>query len=202
MKDEMSATKRTQSPGNVNRLITPEMRHRISELKRGLEQCGHPLLDHLGSLDTIVEALETARQSAECLLADDPFEAWEKFIQEDDWDGLCDTTEKHDVRKTAAPNVKRVITRPMRQQLVETIKMDEYHGCVIEFVNDLAKLESFHTALRLAEDLQCCRPLETAEARKKREEAEAEEYFDPFEPLGDEKSIGIGGVSHERIEKR
>jgi hypothetical protein len=179
MKNEMRATKRTQPPGNVNRLITPEMRQRIRELKRGLVQCGYPLLDHLGSLDTIVEALETARQSAECLLADDPFEAWEKVVEEDEWDELCDTTEKQKARKTAAPNVKRMITRPMRQQLVEATKrLDEYHGCLAELVNDLTKLESFHTALRLAEDLQSDRPLETAEARKKREEAEAENDLD------------------------
>ena len=44
----------------------------------------------------------------------------------------------------------------------------------VPFSNDLSKLESFDTALRLAEDLQSVRPLETAEARKKRKEAEAE----------------------------
>ncbi len=43
MKNEMHASKRNQSPGNVNRLITPEMRQQIRELKRGLAQCGHPL---------------------------------------------------------------------------------------------------------------------------------------------------------------
>ena len=144
------------------------MRQRIRELKRGLVQCGYPLLDHLGSLDTIVEALETARQSAKCLLADDPFEAWEKVVEEDEWDELCDPTEKQEARKAAAPNVKIMITRPMRRQLVEAIQsLDEYHGYVTELVKDLSKLESFHTTLKLAEDLQRDRPLEAAEARKK-----------------------------------
>jgi hypothetical protein len=180
MKNEMRVTKRNQ-PHNVNRLITPEVRLHIRELKRGLVQCGHAF-DHLGSLDTIVEALGTAQQSVECLLADDHFEAWEKVIGEDEWDELNDTTKKQEVKTTAVPNVKRMITRPMRQQLVEAIKrLDEYHGCLTELLDDLSKLESFHTALGLAEDLQCDRPLETAETRKKREEAEVEEYFELFE---------------------
>ena len=154
------------------------MRRQIRELKRGLEQCSRPLFNHLGSLNTIFEALNTARQSAECLLTGDPFEAWEKLIEEDEWDELCDTTEQQEPRTTAAPNVRRMITRPMRQQLVEAMKrLVEYRGCLTGFLNDLTKLESFETALGLAEELQCDRPLETPEGRKEREEAEAEEGF-------------------------
>ena len=48
---------------------------------------------------------------------------------------------------------------------------------VTELVKDLSKLESFDTAARLAEDLQCDRPLETAAARKKRKEAEADDVW-------------------------
>jgi predicted DNA binding CopG/RHH family protein len=175
MKSEMRARKWNQSPGDVNRLIAPEMRQRIRELKRGLVQCGHPLLDQLGSLDTIVEALGTAVRAAECLLTDDPFVAWDKVIEEDEWDELSDATEKQQTMTTAAPNVKKMITRPMQQQLIEAIKrLDEYHGCLTELVNDLSKLESFETAWGFAKDLQSDRPLETAEARKKRKEAETE----------------------------
>ena len=179
MKNEMLVTKRNQPHGNVNRLITPEVRRHIRELKRGLVQCGYPLLDHLGYLDTIVEALGTAVRAAECLLADDPFVAWDKVIEEDEWDELSDATEKQQTITTAAPNVKRMITRPMQQQLVEAIKrLDEYHGCLTELVDDLSKLESFDTAWGFAKDLQSNRPLETAEARKKRREAEAEAQDD------------------------
>ncbi len=125
---------------------------------------------HLGSLDTIVERLETARQSAECLLTDDPFEAWDKVGEEDEWAELCETTERQKTSKTAAPNVKRMITRPMRQQLVDSIRrLDEYYRCVTELLDDLNKLKTFHTAVEYAEDLQSDRPLETAGARKKTE---------------------------------
>jgi hypothetical protein len=55
------------------------------------------------------------------------------------------------------------------------------HVCLTELLDDLSKLESFETAWGFARDLQSNRPLETAEARKKREEAEAEEYFALFE---------------------
>ena len=99
MKNEMRVTKRTQPPGNV---VTPEMRQQIRELKRGLVQCGYPLLDHLGSLDTIVEALGAAERSAECLLADDPFEAWDKVIEKDEGDKRGDTTKKN--RKQGQPH--------------------------------------------------------------------------------------------------
>lgn len=184
MKNKMRAAKRNQSPGNVNYLVTPEMRRHIRELKRGLVQCGYPLLDHLGYLDTVVAALGIAERSAECLLADYPFKAWDKVLEKDEWDELCDTTEKQEAKTTAwpAPNVRKMITRPMRQQLVEAIKrLDEYHVCLTELLDDLSKLESFETAWGFARDLQSNRPLETAEARKKREEAEAEEYFALFE---------------------
>ncbi len=167
MKHEVHATKRTSSSSNINGLITPEMRRQICELKRGLEQCGHPLFWHLGSLDTIVEALETARQSAECLLADDPFEAWDK-IGEDEWAEFGETTEKQEASKTAAPNVHRMITRPMRQRLVESVRrLDEYYRCITELLDDLNTLKTFHTALGYAEDLQSDRPLEIAGGRKR-----------------------------------
>jgi len=179
MKNEMLVTKRNQPHGNVNRLITPEVRRHIRELKRGLVQCGYPLLDHLGYLDTVVAALGIAERSAECLLADDPFEAWDKLLEKDEWDEPCDTTEKKGAKTAAVPNVKRMITQPMRQQLVEAIKrLDEYHGCLTELLVNLSKLESFDTAWGFAKDLQSNRPLETAEARKKRREAEAEAQDD------------------------
>ena len=135
------------------------MRQQIRELKRGLVQCGYPLLDHLGYLDTVVAALGIAERSAECLLADDTFEAWDKVLEKDEWDELCDTTEKQEAKTTAAPNVRKLT----------------------ELLDDLSKLESFETAWGFARDLQSNRPLETAEARKKREEAEAEEYLELFE---------------------
>jgi hypothetical protein len=103
MKNEMLVTKRNQPHGNVNRLITPEVRRHIRGLKRGLVQCGYFLLDHLGYLDTIVAALGIAERSAECLLADDPFEAWDKLLEKDELDEPCDTTEKRGPKRQLYP---------------------------------------------------------------------------------------------------
>jgi hypothetical protein len=184
MKSSVPATNRRRQQDNIRSVLTPELRQHIRGLKRGLVQCGYPLLDYLGALDSIVEALGTAERSAECLLADDPFEAWDKVIAEDERNELSDTAEEQEARKTAAPNVKKMITRPMRQQLVKAIeRLDEYHGCLSELVADLSKRESFDAAVRFAEDLQSDRPLETAEARKKREEAEAEAGADADDDL-------------------
>ena len=178
MKSSVPATNRRRQQDNIRSVLTPELRQHIRGLKRGLEQCGYPLSDHLSSLNTIFEALSTGRQSAECLLMGDPFEAWEKLIEEDEWGDLCDATEQQEPRTTAARNVKRMITPPMRQQLVKAIeRLNEYHGCLSELVADLSKLESFDMALRFAEERQSDRPLETAEARTRREEAKAEEGF-------------------------
>ena len=47
MKSNVPATNRRQQQGNVRSLLTPEMRQHIRDLKRGLVQCGWPLLEHL-----------------------------------------------------------------------------------------------------------------------------------------------------------
>jgi hypothetical protein len=186
MKSSVPATNHRQQRGKVNDLLTPQMQRRLRGLTSGLEQCSHPLFNHLGSLNIIFEALNTARQSADCLLMDDPFEAWKQLMGNDEWDDLreASTTETQIAHTTTAPSVTRIITRPMRQQLVEAVtRLDEYHTCLVAVLNDLTKLESFNSAWELAEHLQSDRPLETAESCKKREKVEAEQYFDLFEAL-------------------
>ena len=67
MKNEMLVTKRNQPHGNVNRLITPEVRPQIHQLKDRLDECNDDLSWHLSFFDLIREALDTARQSTRCL---------------------------------------------------------------------------------------------------------------------------------------
>ena len=63
--------------------------------------------------------------------------------------------------------------RPMRQQLGDAInRLDEYRRRLTDFLEELSKLESFDTALRLSENFKRDPPLETAETRKKRKEAD------------------------------
>jgi hypothetical protein len=109
-------------------------------------------------------ALNIARQSAECLLTDNPFEAWDKFVEEDELGVFCDTS------TTRMQQAETTTARPMRQQLGDAIKrLDEYHRCLTGFLDDLSKLENFDTALRLSNNLTGDPPLETAETRKKNE---------------------------------
>jgi len=76
MKDDAHPTKRYGGQGNVHELLTPEKRQRVVQLKEQLE-------DYVGQLDTVCRNLDVinnaiyrAYEIAECLLKDDPFEAW------------------------------------------------------------------------------------------------------------------------------
>jgi hypothetical protein len=185
MKHTALATKHHQKQGNVNSLVTPEMRQQIRKLKRVLDQYNNRLSVHLDLFSIIFLGLDTARQTARCLLTKDPFEAWEEIVRrrEDEFDADCGilTAEKRCTRRpvSVTANVTKLITRQMRQQIVETKKkLDEFANCLEDFFRDVNKLEILNTALGLAQALQRHEPLETAEARKEREEADAEEGLD------------------------
>lgn len=131
--------------------------------------------------------LDIARQTARCLLANDPFEAWEKAkeLGEEDWEPFSRASigKEHDTRRTrkAAPNVKKLITRRMRKQVADAKQLlDEYALCLAQFFEDVTKLKSLDTALELAEALGCEEPLETWEARKRREEETGAEEIEGF----------------------
>jgi hypothetical protein len=129
-------------------------------------------------LDNIFQALETARQTAECLLRGDPFEAWKQMRADGELhlDGSSKKARKAD--PTTTPNVKKIITRPMRRQLVNAVRrLDEYHRCLVASLNDLDKVRSLTAALESAQDLQSDLPLEAGEDCTKREQAEEEEEF-------------------------
>ena len=168
-------------------LVSPEMRLRIRELKRELDECDYRLSRHLDLFVSIRDGLDTARQTARCLLTSDPFQAWEKVAKrrEEESDAIrsfCGiSTENRDTPKEvkATANVEKLITRQMRQQIVEAKKtLEDYANSLDQFFRDVIKLKSLDAALELAEGLQCYDPLETREARKEREEAEAEEDLD------------------------
>lgn len=191
MKNSVRAANDEQRQGNVNNLVTPEMRQQIRELKSALDECDYDLSRHLELFDGIREGLDRARLSARCLLTRDPLEAWEKVARqrEEKWEAICgrSTADKRDTRRKvkATANVEKLITRQMRQQIVEAKKqLDDYVSCLDEFFDDVKKVRSLDRALELAEDLQCREPLETWDARKKRREEAAaagdEDLLDDF----------------------
>ena len=158
-------------------LLTPEMRRQILKLKDELDDHDILLYGQLDILNNIHDALEIARCSADCLLTSDPFKAWEELHP---FRGAS-TAEKQDRKKTVknTAGVEKLITRQMRQQIVEAKKrLENYASCLDEFFDDVVELTSLDTAKQLAEDLLCYEPLKTAAARKKRENAAAEEDLD------------------------
>jgi len=185
MKYRARAANHHQRQGNVNNLVTPEMRQQIRELKYELDECDYNLSGHLDLFNGIRVALDTARLSARCLLTRDPFEAWEKVTRqrEEVWEAIRDrsTPEKKDAGSTvkASAGVEKLITRQMRQQIVEAKKrLENYANCLNEFFADVIKVKSLDTALELSEGLQCSEPLEAAEARKRREEVATKTILD------------------------
>ena len=135
MKNEMRAAKRNQSPGNVNNLVTPEMRPQIHQLKDRLEECNDDLFWHLSFFDLIREALDTARQSTRCLLTKDPFEAWDKIAKRRR-EEIDPRAEKQGARRTyqTKANSKKRTRRQMVQQVVEAQKaLDDYASRLGEF---------------------------------------------------------------------
>jgi hypothetical protein len=81
MKNEVRVTKENQPQGNVNKLVTPEMRQQIRQLKHDLDECDYHPSRHFELFTSIRDALDTARQTVRCLLTNDPFEAWQKIAE-------------------------------------------------------------------------------------------------------------------------
>jgi hypothetical protein len=82
MKDDAHPTKRYGGQGNVHKLLTPEMRQQVVQLKQQLEEYAAHLGDLCHNLEVINDAVFRAQDIAECLLEDDPFEAWDAIKSE------------------------------------------------------------------------------------------------------------------------
>jgi hypothetical protein len=93
MKVDAHRAQQHQGQSNVHKLITPEMRQQVVQLKEQLE-------DYVGRLDTVCrnvdvinDAIYRAYEIAECLLKDDPFDAWEVIQGEKQPAGYMQTEE-------------------------------------------------------------------------------------------------------------
>ncbi len=176
MKDDMRATKQAQRYCIGNKLVTPEMRQQILEISDELEDCKDRVAGQLEILRNMRAALDIARQSARCLLTNDPFAAWEKIEQRRDEELNSFIGRKQNTRSNALVGVERLITRRMRQQVVDAKKeIANYARALTEFFDDVAKLDSHTIAMEKADSLQYQEPLESAAAREVREQAEREE---------------------------
>ncbi len=168
MKDDMRAAKQTQRHGIGNKLITPEMRQQILDISYELEDCKDRVAGQLEILSNMRAALGIARQSARCLLTNDPFAAWEKIEQRrnQEFDAICGPFTRKKQNTTSASKAtagaERLITRQMRQQIVDAKKeIANYARVLTEFLDDVAKLESHNIAMEWADGLKCRKPLES-----------------------------------------
>ncbi len=117
MENSVGTRKDLQRQGKINKLVTPEMRQQIRELKDRLDEYDCDVRGYCDLLNNISEALLIARQSARCLLTNDPFGAWEKICGQDECDAFRGFAEKQNTKRK--PNVERLITPQMRQQIIE-----------------------------------------------------------------------------------
>ncbi len=175
MNNSVSAGNNHKRQSRIN-ILTPEMRRQMLQLKHQLDECNDDLCWHLSWFDRIREALDVARQSARCLLTDDPFEAWKKVAnrrQEEFAPRQDKSAAKIEcVRGNEASrvNADKLIAQQMRQQVVEVKKMlDDYAICLCEFFSDLTDLKSFDTAVELAEAVQFSQPSRALEKSAKKQ---------------------------------
>ena len=180
MQKSAPAHRHHQGRGHVEKLITPEIRHQVGQVKRQLDECEGRLADLGYHFNELGEALEIAQATAGCLLTSDPFEAWEKWKKrkEEEFDALFPTLakDKKEARRTHYPqgNVATLITPEMRRQIINAKKqLDNFVSGLRQFFDNVSKLKSLDFALECAEDLQCNENLETWEARKRRREEAA-----------------------------
>ncbi len=144
MKDNIGATKHHQRQGSINKLITPEMRREIRELKDQFDEHLVFVRGYCELLNNIRLAVFMARQSARCLLTIDPFQAWEKIGGQDEFDAFCGWPERKDtsLNHLAKANVERLITPQMRQQIIEAKqRLDDFVSHIGPFIDDLNKLK-------------------------------------------------------------
>ncbi len=164
-KDQAFTTEQESEPEFHD--LRAQMQQRICALKDDLEECNDGLRSSVKRINAIGWALNIARESTECLLTDDPFEAWDKFVLEEEFGTFCD------ISTTRMQQAETTPARTRRQQLGDSIKrLDEYHRCLTGFFDDLSKLENFDKAVRLSKNLKSDPPLETPETRKKQKEAD------------------------------
>ena len=192
MENNVRATKYYQRQGNVNKLVTPEMRQQIRQVKHQLDEYDGSLSNLFDLLNDIREALNTARASAGCLLTDDPFEAWEKIASKAKKNsrrppGDFIERKRRARRNSSRPQQRGEIDYARRCDNRSSRRKSNSIIMLVAFASSLTmclNFDTFETALELGEDLLCPEPLETWDARKKRQEEAAaagdEDLFDEF----------------------
>lgn len=185
---EKSARDRHQRKVKSNEFVSSEMRKQILRLQDKLGECESGISRHSNEIEEIQGALTIAQECVQCLLSEDPFEAWKDYAQQkeeednaifselEDCARPSEKANKKKLRKThpAKGRVTKLITPDMRQRIHELkSQLDEYAACVQQTLHDLEP-ESLGTALELSYSLPGD-ALESPEARRRREEEREDE---------------------------
>ncbi len=144
MKREVHAANQNQRQGNVSKLMTPEMRRQVRQLKRQLDEYVELGSEHSNLLVTIRFGLDTARDTARCLMAMDPFDAWAKLVKakEEEFDAYFDMSEAEEPKwrsEGATAKVTNLITMQMRQQQIREAKekLEDYASYLGQFSREV-----------------------------------------------------------------
>ncbi len=183
---ETSARDYHQRKVKSNKFVSSEMRKQILRLQDKLGECESGISRHSNEIEEIQDALTIAQECVQCLLSEDPFEAWKDYAQrkEEEDDALLGLEDcrrpsakgnKNKMRKThlAKRKVAKSVTPEMRQRIDELkSQLEDYATCVRQTLRDICELGSLSTALELACSLQGVDSLESPKARRKEIENE------------------------------
>lgn len=137
MKREVRAANQNQRQCNVNKLMTPEMRRQIRQLTRQLDKYDELGSEHYELMVTISFGLDTARDTARCLMARDPFDAWARLVKakEEEFFGISEAEEPERRSEDATAKVTNLITMEMRQQQIREAKekLEDYASYLGQF---------------------------------------------------------------------
>ncbi len=156
---------RDSRPELRNGFLSSEMRKQILRLEDELYECESSITKHSNEIADIHDALTFAQECVQCLLSEDPFEAWKDYAQQreeednalfselEDCSRPSDKGNKDNMRQTG-PSKRKVtkLTTPEMRQRINELKsqLEEYATCVRQTVHDIDELGSLCTALELA----------------------------------------------------
>jgi chromatin segregation and condensation protein Rec8/ScpA/Scc1 (kleisin family) len=152
-----------------------QMRQRIHELKDKLDKQFRDVIGFCERLNDIRKATFMARQSARCLLTEEPFEAWEQIRDQAEFDAFRGLEEKQNTKRdhSTKGHVEKLITPQMRQRVIDIKKgLDDYASRIGEFISDLDRLKTFEAALVWSEGLEWNVPLESCGTGEETEDEE------------------------------
>jgi hypothetical protein len=119
---------------HANEELAPEIRDDLLQLQRRLCECSDLVAELFCDLREIEEAVRKAQTATECLLSDDPFEAWKQ--RKGDALGTTSAKQQHEgtgAQQADENNVPKLNTPEMQSQIIDLL------GQLERFANGLLR---------------------------------------------------------------